>query len=240
MKPSILSPGELKQFSRQIKALEPGIEGQEKLKYSEVIINGMDGIGIAVLRCLLAAGIGRIKIIDNRTVNEDMLPSQTLFGMNDYGKLRTLAARQNNIDGLNKNVTVLNTVMTSDNVDRLIGNAKVVIEILQSNQLALNLIDLADKKGFYLAGGFGIDWKGAYGIYCGNNKEKYKETVTSLFQHLHPYDNEQAYFSFISNIIGGAIAGKTIKALLNIGKEQSSLYEVNMLDFKIIPHLGNY
>ena len=240
MKPTFLSPLELKQYSLQIAASKAGIEGQEKLKYSEVVINGIGGISIIVLRCLTTAGIGNVKLVDNRTVTKEMLPSQTLLNIKDVGKLRTVAVREKYIGENNgSNIEIINGVINNNNIKSILGNAKMVVDAMQNIDTANNLINLANEQDFYLAGGFGVNWQGAYGIYRCNNTKRYMKQVGEFFNRLHPYDTEQPYFGFISNIIGGAIAEKLIKTMLNIDDNDSVLYEVDMLNFNIQNRLNN-
>src|SRR4030066_1424410 len=100
MADSILSPREIRRYSRQIMLPEIGIHGQEKLKQAKVVVIGAGGLGCPVLQYLAAAGIGRIAIAEFDMVNESNLQRQVLYGSDDIGKLKSIIAT-NRVEHLN-------------------------------------------------------------------------------------------------------------------------------------------
>lgn len=82
----ILKKQELERYSRQIIIPEVGIEGQEMLKNSSVLIIGAGGLGTPLGLYLAAAGIGKIGIVDYDTVSYSNLQRQVLYSENDVGK----------------------------------------------------------------------------------------------------------------------------------------------------------
>lgn len=89
----ILTPQEIRRYNKQILLSEIGIEGQEKLKKSNVAVVGAGGLGCPVLQYLTAAGIGKISIIEFDTVDETNLQRQILYGSDDVGKLKSIIAK---------------------------------------------------------------------------------------------------------------------------------------------------
>ena len=77
---------QLLRFSRHILLDEIGIEGQEKLLASHVLVVGCGGLGAAALPYLAAAGIGRLTIADADTIDETNLQRQITFTEADIGK----------------------------------------------------------------------------------------------------------------------------------------------------------
>ena len=88
-----LTEGEILRYSRQIRLTEIGREGQEQIKGATVLVVGAGALGSAVLQYLTAAGVGRIGILDNDSVEETNLQRQVLYSSNDVGKPKPLAAR---------------------------------------------------------------------------------------------------------------------------------------------------
>jgi molybdopterin/thiamine biosynthesis adenylyltransferase len=87
-----LSDQDLTRFARHIVLKEIGGAGQARLRASHVAVIGAGGIGSPALQYLVAAGIGRITIIDDDVVDLSNLQRQTLFGMADIGATKTAAA----------------------------------------------------------------------------------------------------------------------------------------------------
>jgi sulfur-carrier protein adenylyltransferase/sulfurtransferase len=79
-------------FSRQYILKGFGKEGQEKLKNARVLVIGAGGLGCPALLYLAAAGVGTIGIIDGDLVSLSNLNRQVLFGENDIGINKALAA----------------------------------------------------------------------------------------------------------------------------------------------------
>lgn len=67
--PSLLTREELKRYSRHILMSDFGLEGQEKLKHSKVLVIGAGGLGSPVLLYLAAAGVGCLGIVDADTID---------------------------------------------------------------------------------------------------------------------------------------------------------------------------
>jgi len=94
MKSEFLTSRELRIFRHQMDLPSVGLQGQEKIKKSKVLIAGAGGRGTFTLQNLAAAGIGSIGICDNRIVDETTLPRQNLYGNSDLGKQKAIISKQ--------------------------------------------------------------------------------------------------------------------------------------------------
>jgi molybdopterin/thiamine biosynthesis adenylyltransferase/rhodanese-related sulfurtransferase len=81
-------------YNRQIILADWGIEAQEKVKASHVLVVGAGGLGCPVLSYIAAAGVGTICIMDFDIVEVSNLQRQVIYDMNDTGKNKALAASQ--------------------------------------------------------------------------------------------------------------------------------------------------
>jgi molybdopterin/thiamine biosynthesis adenylyltransferase/rhodanese-related sulfurtransferase len=90
---STLTKDEIARYSRQIRLVEIGKEGQLKLKGSSVLVIGAGALGCPVLQYLTASGIGTLGIVDNDWIDESNLNRQVLYSHKDLGKPKPLAAR---------------------------------------------------------------------------------------------------------------------------------------------------
>jgi adenylyltransferase/sulfurtransferase len=84
---------------------EIGINGQEKLKNSKVLVIGAGGLGCPILQYLTAAGIGKIAIAEFDMVDETNLQRQVLYGSSDIGKLKSIIAKKH-LEHLNSLVEI--------------------------------------------------------------------------------------------------------------------------------------
>ncbi|SFH43656.1 HesA/MoeB/ThiF family protein [Pedobacter insulae] len=87
-----MNSSELRRYDRQLILADLGLEGQQKLKSSNVLIVGAGGLGSPALLYLAAAGVGRIGVIDYDVVEESNLQRQVLFNNHDLGKNKAEAA----------------------------------------------------------------------------------------------------------------------------------------------------
>jgi len=81
-----LSDEQLDRYARHIVLREIGGEGQRRLLAATVAVVGAGGIGSPAIQYLAAAGVGRLRVIDDDQVALDNLQRQILFGTADVGR----------------------------------------------------------------------------------------------------------------------------------------------------------
>lgn len=123
------SKDELSRYNRHIIIPEFGMEAQQKLKASRVLVIGSGGLGSPMLLYLAAAGVGTIGIVDFDVVDDSNLQRQVLFGVESVGKPKVEAARDR-LMALNPyiNLNIYNTQLTSKNAPDLIKQYDVVAD----------------------------------------------------------------------------------------------------------------
>ena len=123
------SKEELERYSRHLIIPEFNIEGQKKRKASSVLVIGSGGLGSPLLLYLAAAGVGRIGIVDFDTVEVSNLQRQVLFGVQDVGVSKAVAASKR-LESLNPHITieVHDTMFTVDNARELVKQYDIVAD----------------------------------------------------------------------------------------------------------------
>lgn len=117
-------------YARQIRLPELGIDGQQRLRDSNVLVLGAGGLGSPVLQYLAAAGVGRIGIIDDDVVEESNLHRQVLHDASALGlrKVESAQARINAQVGDAVEVEIYPERLTEQNAERIFSAYDLVID----------------------------------------------------------------------------------------------------------------
>ena len=129
MDQSIFSAAELARYNRHIIIPGFGMEAQEKLKKSKVLVVGAGGLGSPVLLYLAAAGIGTIGIVECDAVEDSNLQRQVLYGTADVGTPKAEAARKRLLS-LNPYIHIIihDTQLTASNALDIISAYDIVAD----------------------------------------------------------------------------------------------------------------
>lgn len=129
MSPHALSPQELERYSRHLLLPEVGLEGQERLRASRVLVVGAGGLGSPVALYLAAAGVGHLGLVDFDRVDATNLQRQIIHGTKDVGRPKLDSARERIAD-VNPFVHVEThpTRLTSANAMELLAGYDVIVD----------------------------------------------------------------------------------------------------------------
>lgn len=124
-----LTDEQLDRYARHIILKEVGGAGQQALLNASVVVVGAGGIGSPVIQYLAAAGIGRLRLIDDDVVDLSNLQRQTIFAMADIGRPKVEAAADW-VRAANSDVTVepVRARIDADNVRELLAGADAIID----------------------------------------------------------------------------------------------------------------
>ena len=129
---ALLPDNELRRYARHLVLPEVGPKGQMRLKAARVLVVGMGGLGCPAVQYLVAAGVGRLTLVDDDKVELTNLQRQPLYGEADLGrsKVEVAAAR---LRALNS------TIRVEALVERV--TAANVVELAQQHDLVLDGTD---------------------------------------------------------------------------------------------------
>jgi molybdopterin/thiamine biosynthesis adenylyltransferase/rhodanese-related sulfurtransferase len=124
-----LSRDQLERYSRHLLIPEVGIEGQQKLLRSKVLLVGAGGLGSPSAYYLAAAGVGTLGIIDSDVVDATNLQRQILHSTERIGEPKVESAKRT-LEALNPDVRVVGYQdrLSSANIDRIISEYDVVVD----------------------------------------------------------------------------------------------------------------
>ncbi|MFE6734480.1 ThiF family adenylyltransferase [Microbacterium sp. NPDC057650] len=97
--PALVEPGpplsqvRAARFARHVTLPGVGGEGQRRIAASRVLVIGAGGLGAPIIQYLVAAGVGRITVIDDDRVERSNLQRQVLHGEADLGRAKAVSAQ---------------------------------------------------------------------------------------------------------------------------------------------------
>ncbi|HLP15026.1 MAG TPA: molybdopterin-synthase adenylyltransferase MoeB [Bacteroidota bacterium] len=123
------SSDELNRYSRHLILPEVGLEGQCRLRNASVLVVGAGGLGAPASLYLCAAGIGHLGLIDSDAVELSNLQRQILYGTQDIGRPKILAARERLL-AMNPqiDITPYHTRLSSANAMEILSAYDVVVD----------------------------------------------------------------------------------------------------------------
>lgn len=131
-------------YQTQMQLPEIGAEGQKKIGSARILVVGAGGLGAPCLQYLAGAGIGMIGIIDHDVVQEKNLHRQTLYRMQDLGRNKALAAKDQ-LHALNPNICVQAhpQELARDNAESLLSGYDIIIDGTDNFTAKFSICDAA-------------------------------------------------------------------------------------------------
>jgi len=100
-----LAPDQYDRYRRHLSLPEFGVDGQQALLRSRVLLIGAGGLGCPTAQYLAAAGVGRLGLVDFDRVDASNLQRQVLYGTADIGRPKVEVAAER-IAAMNPDVEV--------------------------------------------------------------------------------------------------------------------------------------
>jgi len=235
-----MTDDQLLRYSRHILLSEVGIEGQEALQRSHALVIGAGGLGSPAALYLATAGVGKITLADNDTVDLTNLQRQVLHQTDSVGTPKALSGKST-IARYNPEIEVIALQERAEGelLDRLVAGADVVLDCCDNfaTRHAVNRACVKFNKP--LVSGAAIRFDGQVSVFdlrdpeapcyhClfpeGQDLEELRCAVTGVFAPL-------------TGIIGTVQAAETLKLLMGIGESLSGrllLLDAMAMDWRSI------
>uniref|UniRef100_UPI0035CA6EB0 HesA/MoeB/ThiF family protein n=1 Tax=uncultured Sphingomonas sp. TaxID=158754 RepID=UPI0035CA6EB0 len=231
-----LTDNELDRYARHIVLREVGGAGQMRLKAASVAIVGAGGIGSPAIQYLAAAGIGRLVLIDDDTVDLSNLQRQTLFGDADLGSAKVAAAARA-AARLNPHVTldVRAERLTPDTAAALLEGADVVLDGTDSFATRLAVADAAHALHIPLVSAAVGQFEGQLGVFRGWEADRpcYRCFVGSAVDQAGDSCSEQGVLGAMTGVMGSLAALEAMRAIIGFGEDSAGkLLLVDSLAFR--------
>lgn len=202
---------------------EIGPAGQERLRDSTVTVVGLGGLGSVSSLYLTLAGVGKLTLVDQDTVELTNLHRQALYSVNDirHPKVEVAADR---LVSLNPEVEI-NAVaenVNDENVDSILDNSECVVDGLDNMQTRylLNRYCVGRHIPFIFGGAIGME----------GNVAVFKTPETPCLECVLPGINDsglptcdtRGVIGATTGIIGSLQAMETIKLLARTNQKPES------------------
>ena len=214
---------DLLRYSRHLLLDEIGIEGQQKLLDAAVLVVGCGGLGAAALPFLAAAGVGRLMIADDDTIDDTNLQRQTAFCEADIGqsKAEVLQGRLNALNSRTQ-ISALNERLSEARLLELVQNVDLVLDCCDNfaTRQAVNRACVAGRTP--LVSGAAVRFEGQIAVYRPDLPDT--PCYACLFDGESANDGACAVFGVFSplvGIIGTTQAAEALKLLMGIGANAS-------------------
>ena len=233
-----LSEDDLLRYSRHISLPQMGKEGQLKLKNSSILIVGVGGLGTPIIAYLAAAGIGKIGLIDNDTVEKSNLQRQILHFETDIGKMKVDSA-SNKINSMNSNVEIITypKKLEKENALEIIREYDLIIDgtdNFPTRYLLSDACEILEKTWIF---GSIHQFEGQITTFNYHGSPNYRD----LFPEPPPSGmvqncEEGGVLGVLPGMIGSMQATEAIKLLLNLGDNLSGkllIYDALTMEIKV-------
>ena len=214
-----LNPDEFRRYSRHLVMPEVGVEGQEKLKSTSVLVVGAGGLGSPVGMYLAAAGVGRLGLVDFDRVDESNLQRQVLYGHEHEGRSKIDVAVER-LRGINPLIEIVPHELRLDSANalELVGRYDIVVDgsdNFPTRYLVNDACVLAGKPDVY---GSIFRFEGQVAVFWGARGPCYR----CLFPEppppgLVPSCAEGGVLGVLPGIIGSLQALEVLKLALDLG-----------------------
>lgn len=221
MERNILSPREIRQYSKQIMIPEIGVEGQERLKQAKVLVIGAGGLGCPVLQYLTAAGIGKIGIAEFDKVEETNLQRQVLYGSNDVGILKSIIAK-NRLEHLNSlvDLEIFNLRCDASNSLGIFKDYDVIVDATDNFDSRYVINDGCVILGKPMVHGAIFKYEGVISVFNYKGGPTYRcynpQKKNEVFKN--PSPPAVGLFGVLPGITGTYIANEVIKVITGTGE----------------------
>jgi len=231
-----LSDQQIDRYARHIILKEIGGAGQRALLGATVAVIGAGGIGSPAIQYLAAAGVGRLRIIDDDVVDLSNLQRQTLFGMADIGRPKVEVAAER-VATMNPDVSVepVTVRIDADTADGLLEGATLILDGCDNFGTRLAISDASTRLRVPLVSAAVGQFDGQLGVWRGWESDRpcYRCLVGNDPGMADTSCADQGVLGALTGVMGSLGAMEAIRAITGFGEDPAGrLLIVDALAFR--------
>ena len=210
-------------YARHLTLPEVGPDGQRLLREASILVVGAGGLGSPALLYLVAAGIGRIGVIDDDSVELSNLQRQVLHGTAAIGEAKVTSAKRR-LGDLNPEVAVEahETRLVAGNALEVIGGYDIVIDGSDNFSTRYLISDACEILGKPWVFGSIHKFEGQVTTFNLDGGPNYRDLFPKAPPaELAPNCAEAGVLGVLPGIVGSIQATEAIKIILGVGEPLS-------------------
>lgn len=212
------SIGYMEYYARQIALKELGRTGQKKLARSKVAVVGLGGLGSISSLYLALAGVGRLRLIDQDTVEVSNLHRQVLYTPDDlhFPKVEVAARRLEKTNPLVK-VEAVSENLNASNVEKLLSGVDCVVDGLDNMQTRYLINRSCVRLGIPYVFGAAVGLEGNLSVFFSPDTPCLECVLPGVEDDFLSTCDVRGVLGATAGIIGTMQAMETIKVLAGMG-----------------------
>ncbi|MBT4123251.1 MAG: molybdopterin-synthase adenylyltransferase MoeB [Candidatus Ruthia sp.] len=211
---------DLLRYSRQIILPEVGIEGQQALLDSTMLLIGMGGLGSPSAMYLAAAGVGHLIIADFDKVELSNLQRQVIHHTDDIGEFKVDSAKAK-MHSINPDIKITTVKdLGEDNLNTWIAKADVVLDGTDNFDTRFKVNQACVAETTPLVSAAVIRFEGQLSVFKGYKVDQ------PCYQCLYSTEGnndenctDNGILAPVAGMLGTMQALQTIKVVLNLGEQ---------------------
>ena len=216
-----MNDSQLLRYSRHILLDEIGIEGQTSLLQAHALVIGAGGLGSPAAMYLASAGVGKLTLVDNDTVDLTNLQRQIAHTTARVGQPKAASARQT-LEQINPEIAIDALIERVDDarLAELVAAADVVLDCTDNfaTRHAVNRACVAHNKP--LVSGAVIRFDGQVSVFDPRSGDQ------PCYSCLFPQDQQfedvacstMGVFAPLVGVVGAMQAAEALKLIMGIGQ----------------------
>jgi molybdopterin/thiamine biosynthesis adenylyltransferase len=213
-----MNDDDLLRYSRQIMLPSIGIEGQERLLDSHVLIIGLGGLGSPVAMYLSAAGVGRMTLVDFDKVDLSNLQRQIAHTTESIGTAKVESARSSALQ-INPGcrIETINHLLDETELNAQVEKADLVLDCSDNFNTRFAINDACVAAGKPLVSGAAIRLEGQVSVFSGKAGDPCYRCLYGIMGDIEETCAENGVLAPVVGIIGCIQATEAIKVLTGAG-----------------------
>ena len=211
---------DLLRYSRQIILPEVGIEGQQALLDSTILLIGVGGLGSPSAMYLAAAGVGHLIIADFDKVELSNLQRQVIHHTDDIGKFKVDSAKAKML-AINPDITITTIKdLNADNLNSWASKADMVLDGTDNFETRFKINQACVEEQKPLVSAAVIRFEGQLSVFKGYEADQpCYQCLYSTEGNSDENCTDNGILAPVAGMLGTMQALQAIKVVLNLGEQ---------------------